>query len=81
MRNTTTDNNKKIRQQKTNWCFTINNHTEHLIDEIIESMVAEGEPRIAYIAMSEEVGKNGTPHLQGFMQLRRKGMDTSSVWS
>lgn len=41
------------------WCFTINNYT----DADIESVMAM---KTKYLVYSEEVGDEGTPHLQGY---------------
>ena len=46
-----------------NWCFTINNPTTS-VDFKEDSMV--------YLVVGREIGENGTPHLQGFVQLRVK---------
>lgn len=45
-----------------NWVFTINNFTE---DEIIACDTIECK----YIIYGEEIGKTGTPHLQGYVEL------------
>lgn len=57
--------------QFTNWCFTWNNYNETSADYIV-SLIHSGE--VAFVAMSEEVGKKGTPHLQGYLQLIKKCM-------
>ena len=46
-----------------NWCFTINNPT---------CAVEFKEDSMVYLVYGREVGENGTPHLQGFVQLRVK---------
>ncbi len=47
------------------WCFTWNNHTQenwHTCTALIENM------KINKIVFQEEKGKNGTKHIQGFIQ-------------
>ena len=44
-----------------NWCFTVNNWTE----EDIAGLQASG---YTYMIYGREVGKNGTPHLQGYIE-------------
>nr|WEY37187.1 replication-associated protein [Circovirus ialtag] len=50
------------------WCFTLNNPTEEEKDQIksIE------EAKVKYLIVGCEVGAGGTPHLQGFINLRAK---------
>ncbi len=51
------------------WCFTLNNHTEKdisLISHLFESY------KIIKIIFQEEMGKNGTPHLQGVIQFKNQ---------
>lgn len=50
----------KIRAR--HWCFTLNNYTED--DVGVFRSVREG---VLYFVVGEEVGKCGTPHLQGFV--------------
>jgi hypothetical protein len=48
-----------------NWCFTINNHT--LADEQrVQDMPYK------YLCYGREVGEEGTPHLQGYVQLKAR---------
>lgn len=47
------------------WCFTINNYTE--AEEAAVKALAESAK---YLICGREVGENGTPHLQGFVNLR-----------
>jgi len=49
------------------WCFTINNPNvtkEHFLDEISE--------KCKYIVIGLEKGESGTPHFQGYLELKRK---------
>jgi len=44
-----------------NWCFTLNNYTDE--DEELVSKY-----NFSYAIIGKEVGENGTPHLQGYME-------------
>jgi len=50
--------------QSTNWCFTINNPTP-----ADYQCLNEYGPTAKYLIFSDEVGSNGTPHIQGFVIL------------
>nr|QTE03538.1 MAG: replication-associated protein [Phoenicopteridae CRESS-DNA-virus sp.] len=53
--------------QRVAWCFTINNPTitkEQFVDEISE--------RCKYLIVANEVGESGTPHFQGYLELKKK---------
>lgn len=54
--------------QCTYWCFTLNNYTVDQIDHI--EQVLKHETR--WYVFQEEVGEEGTPHLQGTMCLKVK---------
>lgn len=52
------------------WCFTLNNPTEAdrgLLDQAWE------QGKMEYLICGNEVGANGTPHVQGYMILKKQG--------
>lgn len=48
------------------WVFTLNNYT----DDDVNHLVSVLEPTCLYLLFGREVGDSGTPHLQGFFQLK-----------
>lgn len=50
------------------WCFTLNNYGEEEVEALEASYAQEGTP-ITYLIYGKEVGENGTPHLQGYVEL------------
>lgn len=50
-----------------NWVFTLNNYS---IDE--ESQMQVSHPEVTFIVYGHEVGENGTPHLQGYVELSKR---------
>lgn len=56
------------------WCFTFNNYSEKDLCELV--------PRIDDLAkrglIGKEVGKSGTPHLQGYVEFKKKMRPKSS---
>lgn len=52
-----------------NWVFTINNWVED--DKLkLEMMYEHGH--FNYLIYGNEIGEQGTPHLQGYVQLKKK---------
>lgn len=51
------------------YCFTLNNYTEEEEKKIKEFLTSEN---CEYAVVGKEVGENGTPHLQGFVNLKKK---------
>ncbi|AXH78189.1 MAG: putative viral replication protein [Cressdnaviricota sp.] len=50
------------------WCFTLNNYT----NEDISSIVPIIEHDCKYAIVAREVGEQGTPHLQGYVEFKTK---------
>jgi len=71
---------KFTQTQSTNWVFTLNNYTQEECDSLPDLINRSGvfersNSLVKAIAVSEEIGeRNGTPHLQGYLQLSKKGM-------
>lgn len=55
------------RPQARNWCFTLNNPT----DEDNEALLLE-LPKVYYGVWQHETGKEGTPHLQGYLAYKSR---------
>jgi len=60
------------------YVWTLNNYTEEEIFEISTS-VFNTTKKIEYICFGKEIGDSGTPHLQGYLELTKKGIKTKNV--
>lgn len=54
-------------KQARRWCFTINNFTPQDVDRLAG---LQGNDGVRYLVCGAEVGASGTPHLQGYLELR-----------
>lgn len=52
------------------WCFTLNNYTEQE-EKSIKTLVDNNED-VSYVCYGRELGESGTPHLQGYIELRSR---------
>lgn len=64
--NTKPEPKKQIAPAK-RWCFTFNNYTNENIKQINDSANSSN-----YLIFAEEMGKNGTKHLQGYIEFKKK---------
>lgn len=56
------------------WCFTVNNYT---VEELLAILKIECE----YLVVGDEVGEEGTPHLQGYVYFAKRGRRFNGVKS
>jgi len=71
--NTSTIGNTKINRARI-WMFTYNNYTEEDKSKLIGFL---SERSVKEYIVNPEVGKNGTPHLQGFVEFKNARMFSS----
>lgn len=60
----------KIMSRAKNWCFTLNNPSDE--DRLVLSGLVDGKSMFSYLIYGNEVGEQGTPHLQGFFSLSQR---------
>lgn len=53
------------------FCFTVNNWTHPQLMKLRELTMLDNSP-ISYISWAQEIGENGTPHLQGYMETSKR---------
>ncbi len=54
-----------------NWCFTLNNYTDQMVT-ILHSQTERPDTYITYMIYQHEISESGTPHLQGYIELKRR---------
>lgn len=52
------------------FAFTVNNYTEEIVAHL-KSVQSTGGTGVSEIGWQEEIGKNGTPHLQGYIKMEK----------
>lgn len=57
--------------QSRSFCFTFNNYDDSVVVHFMDMYYSQ-QPKISYICLGFEVGKKGTPHIQGYMYIPGK---------
>lgn len=57
--------------QARSFCFTFNNYDDDIIAHFMDMHYSQ-TPKLSYICLGFEVGKKGTPHIQGYMYIPTK---------
>ncbi len=57
----------RVNQAK-RWCFTLNNYTMEHCDQLVLTF----ERKDMNYVFEEEVSQKGTPHLQGYVELKKR---------
>lgn len=65
--NTKSKSPKKRQSSAKRWCFTLNNWTQEEYDSIVA--FCKNGSNVSSFIIGKEIGKEGTPHLQGYMEL------------
>lgn len=60
--------NSEMSQAK-HWCFTINNYEEN---DLLLLRKSSDIPCVRYLIFQQEIGEEGTPHIQGYISLDKK---------
>lgn len=70
---------RRNRNRSRGWCFTLNNHTDAETNCLVD--LADNSRGAAYV-FQEEVGENGTPHVQGFVHFQNQvSFSTLRQWN
>jgi len=69
----------KTRAQRIrNWCGTLNNYTEQELDQF--NYIYRAPPTfVSYLIYGKEIGDNGTPHLQFYIELITPGTKNNNL--
>lgn len=54
------------------WCFTLNHFADDELADLASLCVETQPGHLRYLVVGREVGETGTPHLQGYLELKSK---------